>query len=152
MTEKADSLYVQEEARINKIPVRQVPDLPAEVRYPIHKLLLTGDPVDMPHVEELMQQEFAGRLSIYRSQPFFIETMPSACGEGGIAGTAAAQQGADGGQPDGLRRWLERPAHDSLCRAGGGYGQRPGAGESGRRLLTADNDHDGVVWRWNSIF
>ena len=32
--------------------------------------------MDMPHVEELMQQEFAGKLSIYRSAPFFIETMP----------------------------------------------------------------------------
>ena len=43
---------------------------------PVNKLLLVGDPVDMPHVEELMQQEFAGKLSIYRSAPFFIETMP----------------------------------------------------------------------------
>lgn len=67
-----------EEARINKIPVRKVENLPAEVTYPINKLLLTGDPADMPHVEELMQQEFAGKLSICRSAPFFIETMPSA--------------------------------------------------------------------------
>ena len=44
--------------------------------YPVNKLLLVGDPVDMPPVEELMQQEFAGKLSIYRSAPFFIETMP----------------------------------------------------------------------------
>jgi len=48
ITENAASLYVQEEARINKIPVRQVENLPATVNYPINKLLLTGDPVDMP--------------------------------------------------------------------------------------------------------
>ena len=76
VTENASSPYVAEEARINKIPVREVPDLPAEIHWTINKLLLTGDPVDMPHVEELMQQEFAGKLSIYRSAPFFIETMP----------------------------------------------------------------------------
>ena len=57
VTEDPASPYVQEEARINRIPVRQVENLPAEVTYPINKLLLTGDPADMPHVEELMQQE-----------------------------------------------------------------------------------------------
>ena len=81
ITENASSPYVQEEARINKIPVRQVENLPATVNYPINKLLLTGDPVDMPHVEELMQQEFAGKLSICRSAPFFIETMPLGVGK-----------------------------------------------------------------------
>ena len=60
VTEVPDAPYVLEEARINKIPVRKVENLPAEVTYPINKLLLTGDPADMPHVEELMQQEFAG--------------------------------------------------------------------------------------------
>ncbi len=49
--------------------------------YPVNKLLLTGDPADMPHVEELMQQEFAGKLSICRSAPFFIETMPLGVGK-----------------------------------------------------------------------
>ena len=72
VTEDAANPYVGEEARINKIPARQVENLPAEIQWPINKLLLVGDPVDMPHVEELMQQ----KLSIYRSAPFFIETMP----------------------------------------------------------------------------
>ena len=48
VTEDPASPYVQEEARINRIPVRQVENLPAEVTYPINKLLLTGDPADMP--------------------------------------------------------------------------------------------------------
>lgn len=47
VTEVPDAPYVLEEARINKIPVRKVENLPAEVTYPINKLLLTGDPADM---------------------------------------------------------------------------------------------------------
>ena len=46
VTENAASPYVQEEARINKIPVHQVENLPATVNYPINKLMLTGDPLD----------------------------------------------------------------------------------------------------------
>ena len=57
MTEDAAKPYVGEDARINKIPARQVENLPAEIQWPINKLLLVGDPVDMPHVEELMQQK-----------------------------------------------------------------------------------------------
>lgn len=144
VTEQPDSPYVQEEARINHIPVRQVPDLPAEIRYPIHKLLLTGDPVDMPHVEELMQQEFAGRLSIYRSQPFFIETMPLH-----VEKAASLEL---------LLRHMGLTARD-LMACGDGWNDLPmiryaGLGvamgnaqppvKQAADFLTADNDHDGV--------
>lgn len=76
LTEDPDNPYVQEEARINGIPARKVDDLASTVTFPVNKFLLVGDPERMPHAEELMQQRFAGKLSIYRSQPFFIETMP----------------------------------------------------------------------------
>ena len=54
VTEDAANPYVGEEARINKIPARQVENLPAEIQWPINKLLLVGDPVDMPHVVRLI--------------------------------------------------------------------------------------------------
>ena len=75
-------------------PRAQGGNLPAEVTYPINKLLLTGDPADMPHVEELMQQEFAGKLSICRSAPFFIETMPLGVGKDTSLEILPARQGA----------------------------------------------------------
>ena len=144
VTETPDSPYVQEEARINKIPVRRVENLPAEVTYPINKLLLVGDPVDMPHVEELMQQEFAGRLSIYRSAPFFIETMPL-----GVEKSASLALL--------LQRLGLRPA--ALMACGDGWNDLPMIRLAGMGVamgnaqppviaaadyLTADNDHDGV--------
>ena len=103
VTEVPDAPYVLEEARINKIPVRKVENLPAEVTYPINKLLLTGDPADMPHVEELMQQEFAGKLSICRSAPFFIETMPLGVGKDTSLEILLRAKGLTPRQPDGLR-------------------------------------------------
>jgi len=145
VTEQPDHRYVQEEARINRIPVRRVPDLPAEVTYPVNKLLLVGDPVDMPHVEELMQQEFAGRLSIYRSAPFFIETMPL-----GVEKSAS------------LARLLQTMglAPQNLMACGDGWNDLPmiqfaGLGvamgnavppvKAAAGYVTEDNDHDGVA-------
>ena len=144
ITENASSPYVQEEARINKSPVRQVENLPATVNYPINKLLLTGDPVDMPHVEELMQQEFAGKLSICRSQPFFIETMPLGVGKDTslemllrAKGLTAANLMACG---DG---WNDLP----MIRCAGmgvAMGNAQAPVKAAADYQTADNDHDGV--------
>lgn len=145
VTEQPDNPYVQEEARINRIPVRRVDDLPAEITYPINKLLVVGDPVDMPHIEELMQQMFAGRLSIYRSQPFFIETMP--LGVEKSASLAVLLQVL------GLRR-------EDLMACGDGWNDLPmiqyaGMGvamgnavpsvKAAADYISADNDHDGVA-------
>ena len=135
---------MQEEARINKIPVRQVENLPAEIQYPINKLLLTGDPVDMPHVEELMQQEFAGKLSIYRSQPFFIETMPLNVEKAASLelllrskGLTAASLMACG---DG---WNDLPMI-RFAGLGVAMGNAQAPVKTAADVLTADNDHDGV--------
>ena len=139
VTEVPDAPYVLEEARINKIPVRKVENLPAEVTYPINKLLLTGDPADMPHVEELMQQEFAGKLSICRSAPFFIETMPLGVGKDTSLEILLRAKGLT-------------PANLMAC--GDGWNDLPGMGvamgnaqppvKAAANYLTADNDHDGV--------
>ena len=144
VTEEPENRYVLEEARINGIPVRGVPDLPGAITWPINKLLLVGDPVDMPHVEELMQQEFAGRLSIYRSQPFFIETMPL-----GVEKSASLAK---------LLKVLGLQA-ENLMACGDGWNDLPmikyaGLGvamgnavppvKAAADVVTADNDHDGV--------
>ena len=144
VTENPDNPYVQEEARICKIPARKVENLPAEVTYPINKLLLTGDPADMPHVEELMQQEFAGKLSIYRSQPFFIETMPLGIEKSAslqillrAKGLTAANLMACG---DG---WNDLPML-KFAGLGVAMGNAQPEVKAAADYITADNEHDGV--------
>ena len=144
ITENASSPYVQEEARINKIPVRQVENLPATVNYPINKLLLTGDPVDMPHVEELMQQKFAGKLSIYRSAPFFIETMPLGVEKSASLALLLKNMGLG---PENLMAcgdgWNDLPM---IRYAGMGVamGNAVPEAKQAAKYVTADNEHDGV--------
>ena len=127
VTEDAANPYVGEEARINKIPARQVENLPAEIQWPINKLLLVGDPVDMPHVEELMQQKFAGKLSIYRSAPFFIETMPL-----GVEKSAS------------LALLLKNMPMIRYAGMGVAMGNAVPEVKQAAKYVTADNEHDGV--------
>ena len=125
VTEVPDAPYVLEEARINKI-------------------LLTGDPADMPHVEELMQQEFAGKLSICRSAPFFIETMPLGVGKDTSLEILLRAKGLT---PANLMAcgdgWNDLPMI-RLAGMGVAMGNAQPPVKAAANYLTADNDHDGV--------
>ena len=144
VTENASSPYVAEEARINRIPVREVPDLPREITWPINKLLLVGDPVDMPHVEELMQQKFAGRLSIYRSAPFFLETMPLGVEKSASLGLLLKTMGLG---PENLMAcgdgWNDLPMIQ-FAGLGVAMGNAVPPVKAAAGYVTADNEHDGV--------
>lgn len=68
--------YMEYEAQINRIPIREVPDFPSYVSFPVNKCLMTGEPEELVYVEECLKQKFHGLLNIYRSEPFFLEIMP----------------------------------------------------------------------------
>ena len=68
--------YMEYEARINQIPIREVKDFPSYVTFPVNKCLMTGEPELLLAVERRLKKRFHGFLSIYRSEPFFLEIMP----------------------------------------------------------------------------
>lgn len=144
LTEEPDNPYVQEEARINGIPARKVDDLASAVTFPVNKFLLVGDPERMPHAEELMQQRFAGKLSIYRSQPFFIETMPLGVEKAASLALLLRTMGlfdknlmacGDG--------WNDLPMIQ-YAGMGVAMGNAVPPVKAAADYVTADNDHDGV--------
>lgn len=68
--------YVQLESRINGMEIKVVENFSEYVDFDINKCLLTAP----PQRAELYEKELAARygdiLSVYRSEPFFIEIMP----------------------------------------------------------------------------
>lgn len=76
ITEMPDDEYVKEESRINKMTVRKVDDLEANLEPHPTKLLMTGQPERMEQVEKELASQLADRMDIYRSAPFFLELVP----------------------------------------------------------------------------
>lgn len=76
ITEVPDDRYVQLEASINHISVKQVPDLEEYITFPVVKCLIVGDGDRLGVLEEKAKQEIGEYLNIYRSEPYFLETMP----------------------------------------------------------------------------
>lgn len=76
ITENPEDSYVQQASFINKMPVIGVDDFVQSATIPLNKCLIVGDPEPLHALELKMQQELDGQLNIFRSMPFFMETVP----------------------------------------------------------------------------
>ncbi len=68
--------YIKLEAGINWLPIRHQPDFVEYVNYDINKCLMTAPGEQAAVYEKELQERFGDIISIYRSEPFFIEIMP----------------------------------------------------------------------------
>lgn len=68
--------YIELESRINGMRVREVDDFVNFVNFEVNKCLMTAPPEKAEKLVTLLQKKFGDTLSIYRSEPFFIEIMP----------------------------------------------------------------------------
>ena len=68
--------YVQLEARINGLPIRQGENFVEFVDFDVNKCLLTAPPEVAPEYEAELRECYEGIADVYRSEAFFIEIMP----------------------------------------------------------------------------
>ena len=68
--------YVVYEAKINDLPIRVEKDFPYFVDFEVNKCLMTAPPEKAAEMEKLLQEKYGETLSIYRSEPYFVEIMP----------------------------------------------------------------------------
>lgn len=77
ITEHPDDPYVQLECRINKLPFLTVSSFKDTIHYPVNKCIITGDGDYLAKLEPKVQAFVNGQLSVFRSEPFFLEIMPN---------------------------------------------------------------------------
>ena len=68
--------YVELESRINGMPIKIVDDFVHFVDFEINKCVLTASVDKAPELEKQLQEKYGEIVSVYRSEPFFIEIMP----------------------------------------------------------------------------
>lgn len=76
ITENPDDIYVQKESMINHMEIKKVHSFAGYVDFPVTKCLMVGDGEYLAEVERRVKAEIGAELSIYRSEPFFLEIMP----------------------------------------------------------------------------
>lgn len=68
--------YIKLEARINGLPVKPVENFVDFVDFEINKCLMTIEAETAAVLEKELQEKYGDWVSIYRSEPYFIEIMP----------------------------------------------------------------------------
>ncbi len=68
--------YVAHEAFLNKMAVRRCDSFLSEVYEPLPKCLTVGDPELIIELEKSLIEQYGSQMSIYRSEPFFLELVP----------------------------------------------------------------------------
>lgn len=76
ITETPDNEYVQKEAFLNKMPVRQVDDFLEAMNFSPSKCLMMGEPTRLALLEKEMHNTYGGQIGVYRSEPYFLELVP----------------------------------------------------------------------------
>lgn len=68
--------YLEIESRINQMRMVEVEDFLSYVDFDVNKLLMAAEPDVAALCEKELAEKFGDRISVYRSEPFFIELMP----------------------------------------------------------------------------
>ena len=76
VTENSQDPYVQKEAFLNKMAVRETNDFLTDITLPIAKCLIVGDPDKLIQVESELCLRLQGRINVFRSEPYFLELVP----------------------------------------------------------------------------
>ena len=75
-TETPDDIYVQKEVICTKMEVRKLGNFARDVNFPVVKCMLMERGGYLAGVEERVRERIGDRLSVYRSEPYFLEVMP----------------------------------------------------------------------------
>ena len=82
ITEDTTDEYVRLEAAINKMPIEELHNFSEEVDFSVTKCLMVGDGWYIEQILPKMQKAFGDALTIFRSEPFFMEIMPQGIDKG----------------------------------------------------------------------
>lgn len=76
LTENPEDEYVAKEAFINKMKVKGTQDFLSDIPRPVPKCLIVGDAERLIPVEAELSIDLQDIISVYRSEPYFLELVP----------------------------------------------------------------------------
>jgi len=74
--EDIENEYVCYAARLNRMGLRKLNNFLKEINFPEPKCLITGNEEKLALLEQELTKYYEGKMSIYRSEPFFLEILP----------------------------------------------------------------------------
>lgn len=76
LAESDTAPYVQKEAYNNSISITKIDKLEEALKEPVVKFMIVGEPEKLNKAYEYMKTLFEGKLSVFFSEPYFLEVTP----------------------------------------------------------------------------
>lgn len=74
--EDIENKYVRYAAYLNKMKLKKLNNFLDEINFPEPKCLIVGNEEKLANLEKELSGHYQGKMSIYRSEPFFLEVLP----------------------------------------------------------------------------
>ncbi len=74
--ENNEDKYVQKESYNNSVPLYKVESLEAELKKPVVKFMVVGEPEELSRAAAYLKGCFNGTLNVFFSEPYFLEITP----------------------------------------------------------------------------
>ncbi len=75
ISEDVGDHWIQLESFTTKMPIKHVHNFKEEITTPVNKVLITGEPSYVASIIDEFKAPYVDKMSIYRSDPYFIECM-----------------------------------------------------------------------------
>ena len=76
VSERPDDEIILLEANLNHMKVEKIESLANYSEHRLFKCIITGSADKLAELEMIAARQFEGRLSVYRSEPYFLEILP----------------------------------------------------------------------------
>ena len=76
LTEHPEDKYVLIEANLNKMNIERVDSFTQALNFTVTKCLMVGESGKIAKAEKQLQEKLGNIMSVYRSEPFFLELVP----------------------------------------------------------------------------
>ncbi len=137
--------YLERETILNQFERVQVTSFEPYMRTDLYKVLLTAQPVRAEEHEKRLARRFLGRLSIYRSEPYFIEVMARGVNKGDAIAGLLERLGMEREDVIACGDGLNDLPMLRYAGVGVAMGNAQPAVKAAADVVTLSNDEDGLV-------
>ncbi len=137
--------YIERETVLNGFNRVSVENFDAYRGMDMFKALLTAPPVRAAEHEKRLARRFIGRLSIYRSEPYFIEVMPRGVDKGAAIAGLIERLGMEREDVIACGDGLNDLAMIRYAGLGVAMGNAQSEIKAAADVVTGTNDEDGIV-------
>ena len=146
LTSNPDNPHIKDEAQINNLRIIPEVEFSASIDFAPSKCMLVSDDEEkLTALEELWRRRLKGSLDVFRSEPFFLEVVPTGIDKANTLSLLMQEKGVDREEVIAIGDGVADVAMIQLAGLGVAMGHAQDSVKRCADYVTATNEQDGVA-------